>query len=76
MHQAQCSAALCMVREFACASKMHMDAASHTNPSHAAVLTANAFPSLDLYPSSAPAVLLLLIGVSTSRFDSPQAELI
>lgn len=67
-----------MSREFACASKMHIDAASHTDPSHAGALAANAFPPLDLYPSSAPAVLVLLIGVSisTSRFDSPQAELI
>lgn len=67
-----------MGREFACASKMYIAAAAHADPSHAAALTASAFPSLHLYPSSALAVLLLLIGVSisTSRFDSPQAELL
>lgn len=32
--------------EFACASEMHIDAASHTNPSRAAALAADAVPAV------------------------------
>lgn len=70
-YQAENSATVCKSREFASASRMHIDAASHTDPSHAAVLAADAFPSLDLYPSSALAPLLLLTGVSISTASAP-----